>query len=54
MFRPVRIKIPKTASIEEIIEVINNIQLIFNPDHNDPEFSKWMYDHKDWLIPVDI
>ncbi len=46
----VGLKIPDNATLPEIIELLNLVGLHFTPFLLDAAASKWIYDHKDWIV----
>ena len=52
-FTTKRIKIPLDAPLSAVIEAFNFMHLEVDPEHNDPEWQKWIYEHKDWLVDKD-
>lgn len=48
--KDIRIKFPENATLQEIIQILNFSHYTVNVEHPDPEFQKWLYDHKDWVM----
>jgi len=44
-----KIKIPEAATLQDIIMIINHMKLVCQSDDKDPEFQKWIYEHKHWF-----
>lgn len=45
-----RVKIPETATLQELIQLLNFSYYVVDIEHKDPEFQKWLYEHKDWVM----
>jgi hypothetical protein len=48
-----RIKIPLTATLEDVITIMNYVQYEANINDSNPDFQKWIYEHKDWIVDDD-
>lgn len=53
-FNTKRMKIPLDAPLSEVIIAFNFMHLEVDPEHKDPEWQKWLYDHKDWLVDNEV
>ena len=50
MTKKYKLNIPKTATLQDLID-ITNMQLIeVDIDFDDRGFQTWLYDHKEWVI----
>lgn len=43
------IKIPEEATLKELIELLNFLELTIHADSKDPDFQKWLYNHQNWI-----
>ncbi len=49
--KDIRIKISDDATLHNIIQVLNFSHYTVDVEHKDPEFQKWLYEHRDWVTP---
>lgn len=46
----IKLKVPENASLQDIISLLNIIGIECKPHGVDSNESKWLYDHKEWII----
>ncbi len=46
--RFLRLQIPDNATLQEVIHLINFLGIVV--DVNDKVVSRWLYNHKDWVL----